>query len=122
MSPDVVLELVRRQTPDLVRAAYVEFAGKVRAAGALPVWIFLPSTRPYADPLPEGKMLRQFAEEAGFVTIDLFDIYNQAEGDGSGLWISAVDDHPNAFANQIIAKRLEEELLSRPEILPCCTN
>ena len=122
MSPDVVLELVHRHTPELVRAAYVEFAGKVRAAGALPVWIFLPSTRPYADPLPEGKMLRQFAEEAGFVTIDLFDIYNQAEGDGSGLWISAVDDHPNAFANQIIAKRLEAELLSRPEILPCCTN
>jgi D-alanyl-lipoteichoic acid acyltransferase DltB (MBOAT superfamily) len=116
MSPDAILERARAITPDLVRAAYQDVVRKTRAAGALPVWVFLPSTQGYAEPLPEGATLRQLAEEAGFVTIDLYDIYNPARGNVEALWISAQDDHPNAMANAIIAERLEAELMARPEI------
>ncbi len=116
MDPLTILEKVRPATEDLVRLAYQRFGKEARAAGLLPVWVYLPSTRPYLEPLPEQLTLKRMAEEAGFLVIDLYDMYNDYTGDPSNLWIYSWDDHPNAMANRMIADRLMAELLANPEI------
>ena len=81
---------------------------------AVPVWVFVPSTRHYAEPTPEGLELRRLASEAGFVVVDLFDIYNQS--DVERIWIAPLDYHPNALGHHPIAERIEAALLDDPEV------
>lgn len=105
-----------RGAAGLVDAAYAAFAAKVKANGAVPVWVFLPSTESYPDPLPEGRLLRAMAEKAGFVTIDLHDLYIDVEGGAKSLWVYDWDDHPNARGHGMIAGRLYRDLLALPEV------
>jgi lysophospholipase L1-like esterase len=117
MAPEAILEILNGYLSDIAEASYAEFVRKAHAGGALPVWIYLPSTERYPEPLPQDRELRELAQSAGFVTIDLYDIYNSVEGDITRLWISDGDDHPNAEGHRLIAQRLEAEILARPEIM-----
>ena len=111
-----VRDALDKASAGLVDAAYRTFAAKVRANGALPVWVFLPSTQSYPEPLPEGRSLRAMAEAAGFVTIDLFDLYTDVEGGPKSLWVYDWDDHPNARGHVMIAERLYRDLMALPQL------
>jgi hypothetical protein len=110
-------EIERRIKPfasDVIRESYRNFVEETRAMGAVPVWVFIPSTEHYLEPLPDGLILRRLAEEAGFVVIDLFDIFNGF--DVQKIRIAPWDHHPNAIGHRMIAERLESELLASAEI------
>jgi hypothetical protein len=107
-----VLEPVRGR---IVRWVYREFAEECRANGILPIWVFL--TLPGRTPEP-ALIDEQIdaATAAGFVIIDLRDVY---EGhDPKSLQVAPWDWHPNPEGHRIIAERLHRELRARPGVLP----
>jgi D-alanyl-lipoteichoic acid acyltransferase DltB (MBOAT superfamily) len=109
-------EAMRRIQPrggEILTWALGEMASRVRAAGATPVWIYL--YLPQQDNVSHEDVLalaRQ-AREAGFVTLDLFDVYDGYDLDS--LSASLRDRHPNAAGHRVIADRLFNELTSREE-------
>jgi hypothetical protein len=118
LAPDMPRREITRRlktvADEMVREAYLQFAQKVRAAGALPIWVYLPSTVDHLSAPDDAVLLRGFAMEAGFEIIDLWDIY--AGINVEELWIAPkVDDHPNGRGHRLIADRLERELLQLPE-------
>jgi hypothetical protein len=60
-------------------------------------------------------MLRA-AAAAGFVVLDLFDVYGPETGHDS-LRVAEWDKHPNAAGHAMIAERLLDELRRRPALL-----
>ncbi|MCK0103941.1 hypothetical protein [Pseudohalocynthiibacter sp. F2068] len=110
-------DISRRLLPlgsEIAGEIYREFAGNVRNHGALPVWVYLPSTTPYSGPDETARILREMAQEAGFIILDLEDMY---EGqDVSPLWIASWDQHPNARGHQIIADEIYNRMLTLPEV------
>ena len=88
---------------------------QARAAGVVPVWVFLPSTKAYPEPPAEDVILRRLAEEAGFEIIDLYDLYNEVRPED--FWVRPWDDHPNTSGHRLIAERLEVELKNIPAIM-----
>jgi hypothetical protein len=85
-----------------------------RRMGAQPVYALIPM--PFEPPdFPRRLDLLAKAREAGFIVIDMRDVF---EGhDRENLILSSADRHPNAEGHRIIADRLYTELLSHPEIL-----
>ena len=84
-----------------------------REKGIMPVWVYLPAVPGRADPGDRGPM-RAMAEQAGFLTLDLADVFDGFEEDR--IRIGAWDQHPNRFGHILMAERLRQELLRRPEI------
>jgi hypothetical protein len=62
-------------------------------------------------PLDEAEKtkLAGMAEEAGFITLDISDVYSNQ--DISSIIVAEWDMHPNAKGNQLIASRLYKALL-----------
>jgi lysophospholipase L1-like esterase len=86
---------------------------QAREHGVRAVWVFLPTLEMHGTP-GDIAWMRDLAREAGFETIDLFDVY-----DGQDIFQIRVADwdyHPNAAGHQIIADLLLAELLARPEL------
>jgi hypothetical protein len=54
------------------------------------------------------------ARSAGFVTLDLFDVYDGH--DLSELRVSETDRHPNADGHRVIADRFYQELVGNEEL------
>jgi D-alanyl-lipoteichoic acid acyltransferase DltB (MBOAT superfamily) len=80
-------------------------AETARAHGITPVFLALDLvTEPPAATVPGLATAR----EAGFLVLDLIDVYNGH--DPMSLRIAAWDDHPNSRANSLIANRLYAEL------------
>jgi hypothetical protein len=115
-------EFQRRMKPyayDLHRWVLAEMGREIRAAGALPVYAFIPM--PLDQPDSARTELLEAAALAGFETIDLHDVYGP--GDARLLTVAEWDRHPNPTGHRIIAERLElalEPILlnERPRILP----
>ncbi len=119
ITPDMTeVEAERRLKPyarELVIWSYDRIVAASQEAGAVPVWIFLPTleistTESYAEEL------KTLANEAGFVTINLVDLYQGQ--DLEALIVAAWDRHPNARAHQLIAERLYNALQEQNAVIP----
>jgi hypothetical protein len=112
--------------------AYKRIAEQARAQGMLPIWAFVPMPVPGTGPCPPGSAqlfcfgnlsragaaadasdprvarLFELAREAGFVIVDLSNVYGDT--DLMSLWIAPNDGHPNAAGHKIIADGLYQAL------------
>ncbi len=95
--------------PQLLATVYGYIAQKTRAAGAVPVWVFLPQVRSGAWEEETAEAVR-IAREAGFVVIDMSDVYRPY--DYTALRVAEWDDHPNVLGHRVIAERLHSELMA----------
>jgi D-alanyl-lipoteichoic acid acyltransferase DltB (MBOAT superfamily) len=86
-----------------------------RAHGVLPVWIFMPTLE---NSLREEEIthLKQVAEEAGFIVLDLSDAYDNQ--DPESLVVAFWDKHPNAKGHSLIAEDLYLKLQEKREEIP----
>ncbi|MBK8900840.1 MAG: hypothetical protein IPM53_06650 [Anaerolineaceae bacterium] len=112
------VEAERRLQPygrELVTWSYERIVTSSQEVGAVPVWIFLPTlevstTESYAEEL------KTLADEAGFATINLVDLYQGQDLDS--LIVAAWDRHPNVRAHQLIAERLYNALQEQNAVIP----
>ena len=105
-------------TDAIAEWGYGLIAERCRARGVLPVWIYYPVSRVDGEPVrhrAEGQRLREIAQEAGFVILDLSGAYDGMEP--SLLRVAPWDGHPNALAHRLLAQRLWDELLANEEAL-----
>jgi hypothetical protein len=111
-------EAARRLSPhkdDLLAQTYQQIVRDCLDRGILPVWLYIPAPNNATDD-PRVAPLREMAQRAGFVTVDLGDVYQGV--DPRSLWIADWDYHPNADGHRLIADRLYERLLARRDQLP----
>jgi hypothetical protein len=85
-----------------------------KAKGIVPVLVFLPQSTPGSWQEETPEVLR-IAESAGFVVIDLGDVFQGHDLNSYAL--AAWDLHPNAFGHQLIAARLYDELGKRKDLI-----
>jgi hypothetical protein len=80
----------------------------------VPVLIFLPQVRggTWQEETPETL---QIAKEAGFIVIDLSDVFDGE--DLESIRLAEWDDHPNAKGHRLVADRLYQAIVQRPDIL-----
>jgi hypothetical protein len=138
MPRTMALRNLGAQREAIIAWAYRHIAERSRAQGVLPVWVFVPMPVPGTGPCPPGsaqlfcfgnvaragaaadaadprvKRLFEIAGEAGFVTLDLSNVYGDA--DLASLWIAATDGHPNAAGHRLIADGLAAALTSNATI------
>lgn len=93
--------------PEILGRVYQHIVDQSRAAGAVPVWVFVPQVREgtWQEETPET--LRR-ARESGFLVIDLSDVYENH--DIASIRLAQWDDHPNRRGHELIAARLYEAL------------
>jgi len=104
---------LRRLQPfhrEILAAVYGRIVDECRRRGIVPVWIFLPQVREgtWQEETPETV---RAAENAGFVMIDLGDVYKGQ--DLAAIRLAEWDQHPNARAHRLIAERLYDELQAK---------
>jgi D-alanyl-lipoteichoic acid acyltransferase DltB (MBOAT superfamily) len=98
----------------LLRAPLELAADAARRMGAQPVFATIPMPLEELD-FPRGHDPVALAREAGFIAIDLRDVY---DGQPRELLILTDEDHhPNAQGNRVIAERLWAELVGHPSIV-----
>jgi hypothetical protein len=112
LSQKEIEQRLQRYLPEIAARSYERLAVQVRAAGAVPVWVYLPSTEQYITPSEVSIVLRDLAAEAGFEIINLYDIYNGT--DVQDFKVREGDLHPNAAGHRRIADWLETRLLANP--------
>jgi hypothetical protein len=111
-------EAVRLLSPvesEILALTYRLIAEESRSKGVVPVWIFMPTLE---YPLQQEKVvhLRNIAQEAGLVVLDLTPAYDGQEPDA--LVIAYWDKHPNALGHRLIADQLYLELLANEAMIP----
>jgi lysophospholipase L1-like esterase len=110
------LDAERRLRPHAVevfRWFYGTIASRSRAAGAVPVFMYLPGL----DRTPEAgdkETLIRAATEAGMAVLDLSGVYDGHEK--SEITVAEYDFHPNPLGHQLVAQRLHRELTEHPEL------
>jgi hypothetical protein len=96
--------------PEICAFTYRHIAARARESGARPIWVFLPQVRPGAwQEATAGAV--QLARDAGFVVIDLGDVYDSVEIER--IRLAEWDDHPNTLGHQLVANRLFAEWMTR---------
>jgi hypothetical protein len=108
---------LRRLAPyrrEMLSYVYRHIVERCLEHGILPVWIFLPQVREgnWQEETPEAVAI---AEAAGFVVINLEDVYRGHDVDA--IRLAEWDDHPNLSGHQLIARRLYDDLLARRQII-----
>jgi hypothetical protein len=99
----------RDVTPELTAWTLDRIASVARSHGARPVLLGLDNAiGPPDEEVPELGMARR----AGFVVLDLFDVYARAEVPLDDLRVTSWDNHPNALGHRIVAERLHQELMA----------
>jgi hypothetical protein len=110
-------EASRRLTPfreELLDWLYHYVVETCHRNGVTPVWLFIPQT--YGGSWKEEtSAAAEIAEKAGFVTIDLRDLYDGH--DVQTLQLAEWDAHPNARGHELIADRFFEGILARKDAL-----
>ncbi|MBA3562431.1 MAG: hypothetical protein H0W33_00180 [Gammaproteobacteria bacterium] len=91
-----------------------ELAANIRGMGATALCVFLPKVQSRPDQAT-AETRQRIAREAGFHTLDLHDVYDGYSR--QELQIKPWDDHPNELAHSLIAERLHQELVDRPQLL-----
>jgi hypothetical protein len=95
---------------DVWRLAARGLDERARAAGAVPVFVFLPQVREGLWQEETQETLR-IAEAAGFAVISLADIYKTL--DINTVRLAEWDDHPNTRGHELIAARLYDALRAK---------
>jgi hypothetical protein len=108
---------LRRLEPfrsDILAIVYRRIVEASRARGIVPVWIFLPQVQEggWQEETPETLRL---AAAAGFVVVDLSDVYKGE--DVAAIRLAEWDEHPNARGHRLIAARLYESLRAKQELV-----
>ena len=98
--------------PELTAFFYEKIVQQCRLMGALPVCVYLPIPEELSDPLKVVR-IKNVAENAGFIFIDLSGIY---QGLPSKELILSDRVHSNAKANALIAAQLYDRLTTDPRI------
>jgi hypothetical protein len=101
---------LRRLAPfrsEILSGVYRHIAAECRKRGVVPVWIFLPQVREGSWQEETPEMLRS-AKEAGFVILDLADVYKNQ--DIEAVRLAEWDDHPSPLGHRLVADRLYAEL------------
>ena len=110
MKASKAVERLELYMDEILFWAYCRIVEDCRQQGVLPVWICLPSEPGKDYPAKTAGLLR-LAKQAGFMVLDLTDVYDNQ--DGFSLQVSAWDKHPNSIGHRLIADRLFEELRQR---------
>ena len=92
---------------EILAWTYRQIVDRSSASGAVPVFLFVPQVREgiWEEETPE--MLRA-ASEAGFVVLNLGDVFEDQEIES--IRLAEWDEHPNRIGHQLIAVRLYEAL------------
>lgn len=101
--------------PRITAWVYQQIADRARSMGSEPVWVFIPSAESYKGPDPEAAALQALAEDAGFRTLNLDDLYR--DNPGEQYWLRPWDRHPNTAGHKLHADRMVEEF-AKPEFAP----
>ena len=112
------VEAVRRLRPfgdEIVAWTYQRTAEICRQHGLVPLWILLPSGVGVREDENSATLIR-YAEKAGFVVLNLMDIYENQ--DVENLRVAVWDWHPNSRGHTVIADRLYNALLKNENIIP----
>ncbi|MDX1530706.1 MAG: SGNH/GDSL hydrolase family protein, partial [Rhodothermales bacterium] len=101
----------------VVQFAYGELARQSREAGVTPVWVYLPITkergRRARRAAEDERLLRRYAEEAGFETVSLSGLFEPH--DQRTITLAPWDDHPNRRGHRLIADSLYAALRAHAE-------
>jgi hypothetical protein len=111
-------EIERQLQPfgkEMVAWTYQQVVATARENGMVPVWIYIPALELPSSPEVTAELMAM-AEEAGFVTIDLSDVY--AGQNEKEIIVAEWDKHPNAKGQQLIARGLYEALLKKSDEIP----
>jgi hypothetical protein len=107
MDETTALRQIRPYGNEILSWTYRHIVERSIERDALPVLIFLPQVREGTWQEETAETL-SIAEEAGFMIIDLSDVYK--DKDITAIRLAEWDDHPNKFGHALIASRLYEEL------------
>jgi D-alanyl-lipoteichoic acid acyltransferase DltB (MBOAT superfamily) len=107
MEEDVIELRLQPVMDDLFNETFREFAEICRNNDIRPVLIYLPMTNERKR-TPESLARDEMARAAGFTVLSLEGVYAGHAPDK--LYVSARDDHPNAFGHKLIADRLYDVL------------
>ena len=108
---------LRRLEPfsiEILSSTYRRIVEQAQAHGAVAVFVFLPQVREGTWQEETSETLR-VAESAGFVVIDMADVYKGQ--DIAAIRLAEWDDHPNRRGHQLIASRLYDELQKKRETI-----
>ena len=108
---------LRRLEPfsiEILSSTYRRIVEQTRAHGAVAVFMFLPQVREGTWQEETAETLR-VAESAGFVIIDMADVYKGQ--DIATIRLAEWDDHPNRRGHELIASRLYDELQKKREAI-----
>jgi D-alanyl-lipoteichoic acid acyltransferase DltB (MBOAT superfamily) len=99
---------------EMITWAYRRLVASCREHNMLPVWVYLPMEPGNSWPADEAEALPRIAASAGFLVLDLRDVYSGH--DVTSLQIAEWDKHPNRRGHQLIADRLFDALARHPEL------
>lgn len=108
---------IRRLAPfqgDILAWTYQYIVEACRARGVVPVLIFLPQVREGTWQEETAETLR-IAEAAGFLVIDLADVYRNR--DITLIRLAEWDYHPNTRGHQLIAEHLYTALQAKQDVI-----
>ncbi len=116
------IEATRRLKPygtELVSWTYRQIAEISQAHGITPVYIFLPTLEQPLSIEQKNQLLR-LAEEAGFITLDLSNTFENQEV--ASIIVAEWDKHPNTIGHRLIAEHLYDALLENQDAIPFATS
>ncbi len=118
LTPDLeetqALKQLEPYQKDILTWAYKQLAAQIRLHGATPVWVFLPQVREGTWQEETADSI-QIAAQAGFIILDLSEIYKNQ--DITKIRLAEWDDHPNALGHRLIADRLFDAILPQREAI-----
>jgi len=94
---------------EILTYVYAQIGERARKSGMRAIWVFLPPDIQGAWQ-QEAADAERIAENAGFVVLNLEDVFKGM--DGSKLILAEWDHHPNARGHEVIADRLFEGMLA----------
>lgn len=97
---------------EVLNFVYGHIATQARAAGSVPVWVFLPQVREgnWQEETPEAV---EAAKSNGYTVIDLSKVYQGR--DVNSIRLAEWDDHPNTEGHRLVAAQLYDALLANAE-------
>ena len=108
-----ILRQLKLHEDALLEWVYGHITQRSAKAGARPVWIYLPPVIPTAGEPEEHGRARELAQAAGFEIIDLTGMFEGEDLDA--LILEQWDQHPNAKAHELIARRIYRAIESNPQ-------
>jgi hypothetical protein len=119
IEPGMTQEEIERQLKpfgkEMVAWTYQQVVDTAVNNGMLPVWIYIPALELDSSPGVSAELMAM-ADEAGFETIDLSEVY--AGQNEEEIIVAEWDKHPNAKGHMLLARGLFEALLAKSEEIP----